>query len=57
MGTAFQVSDRLVMLGRGRVLMQGTPDEFRTTTNPYVRDFIDGKAPPVEDVDVLLSTS
>jgi phospholipid/cholesterol/gamma-HCH transport system ATP-binding protein len=57
MGTAFAVSDRLVMLGRGRVLMEGTPDEFRTTTNPYVRDFIDGKAPPVEDVDVLLSTS
>ena len=57
MGTAFAVSDRLVMLGKGRVLMQGTPDEFRTTTNPYVRDFIDGKAPPVEDVDVLLSTS
>jgi len=57
MGTAFTVSDRLVMLGKGRVLMEGSPDEFRTTTNPYVRDFIDGKAPPVEDVDVLLSTS
>ncbi len=57
MGTAFTVSDRLVMLGKGRVLMEGSPDEFRSTTDPYVRDFIDGKAPPVEDVDVLLSTS
>jgi phospholipid/cholesterol/gamma-HCH transport system ATP-binding protein len=57
MGTAFTVSDYLVMLGRGRVLMMGTPEEFRTTKNPYVRDFIDGKAPEVEDVDVLLSTS
>jgi phospholipid/cholesterol/gamma-HCH transport system ATP-binding protein len=57
MGTAFAVSDHLVMLGKGRVLMMGTPDEFRTTKNPYVRDFIDGKAPEVEDVDVLLSTS
>lgn len=57
MGTAFAVSDFLVMLGRGRVLMMGTPEEFRTTKNPYVRDFIDGKAPEVEDVDVLLSTS
>jgi phospholipid/cholesterol/gamma-HCH transport system ATP-binding protein len=57
MGTAFAVSDRIVMLGKGRVLMIGAPDEFRTTTNPYVRDFIDGKAPEVEDVDVLLSTS
>jgi phospholipid/cholesterol/gamma-HCH transport system ATP-binding protein len=57
MGTAFTVSDYLVMLGRGRVLMMGTPEELRTTKNPYVRDFIDGKAPEVEDVDVLLSTS
>lgn len=57
MGTAFAVSDRIVMLGKGRVLMNGTPEDFRRTTNPYVRDFIDGKAPEVEDVDVLLSTS
>jgi phospholipid/cholesterol/gamma-HCH transport system ATP-binding protein len=57
MGTAFAVSDFLVMLGKGRVLMMGTPEEFKTTKNPYVRDFIDGKAPEVEDVDVLLSTS
>ena len=57
MGTAFEVSDFLVMLGKGRVLMLGTPEEFRMTNNPYVRDFIDGKAPEVEDVDVLLSTS
>ncbi len=57
MGTAFAVSDRLVMIGRGRVLMVGTPDDFRRTQEPYVRDFIDGKAPEVEDVSVLLSTS
>ena len=57
MGTAFTVSDRLVMLGRNRVLMEGTPDEFRLTKDSYVRDFIDGKAPPEEDVEVLLSTS
>lgn len=57
MGTAFSVSDRIVMLGRGRLLMQGTPEDFRRTEDPYVRDFIDGKAPEVEDVSVLLSTS
>ena len=57
MGTAFTVSDRLVMLGKGKVLMQGSPEDFKTTTNTYVRDFIDGKAPTAEEVDVLLSTS
>jgi hypothetical protein len=37
--------------------MNGTPDDFHKTRDPYVRDFIDGKAPETEDVDVLLSTS
>jgi phospholipid/cholesterol/gamma-HCH transport system ATP-binding protein len=57
MGTAFGVSDRLAMLGRGRVLLEGPPEEFRRTRDVYVRDFIEGKAPEVEDVSVLLSTS
>lgn len=57
MGTAFSVSDRIVMLGRGKLLMQGTPEDFRTTQDPFVRAFIDGKAPEVEDVSVLLSSS
>jgi phospholipid/cholesterol/gamma-HCH transport system ATP-binding protein len=57
MGTAFTVSDRIVMVGKGRLLMEGTPEDFRRTQDPYVRDFIDGKAPEVEDVSVLLSTS
>lgn len=57
MGTAFSVSDRIVMIGKGRLIMEGTPEDFRRTDNPYVRDFIDGKAPEVEDVSVLLSTS
>lgn len=57
MGTAFSVSDRIVMIGKGRLIMQGTPEDFRRTQNPYIRDFIDGKAPEVEDVSVLLSTS
>jgi phospholipid/cholesterol/gamma-HCH transport system ATP-binding protein len=57
MGTAFTVSDRLVMIGKGRVLLVGTPQEFRATTNPVVRDFIEGRAPVGEDVASLLSSS
>jgi phospholipid/cholesterol/gamma-HCH transport system ATP-binding protein len=57
MGTAFSVSDRLAMLGKQRVMLIGTKDDFRTTTNPAVRDFIDGRAPETEDVASLLSSS
>jgi phospholipid/cholesterol/gamma-HCH transport system ATP-binding protein len=57
MGTAFSVSDRLAMLGKGRVILIGTKEEFRATTNPQVKDFIEGVAPEGEDVASLLSSS
>jgi phospholipid/cholesterol/gamma-HCH transport system ATP-binding protein len=57
MGTAFTVSNRIAMLGRGRVLAFGPKDEFRHATDPYVRDFIEGRAPESEDVASLLSSS
>jgi phospholipid/cholesterol/gamma-HCH transport system ATP-binding protein len=57
MGTAFSVSNRLAMLGRGRVIAYGTKDEFQQISDPYVRDFIEGKAPQGEDVATLLSSS
>jgi phospholipid/cholesterol/gamma-HCH transport system ATP-binding protein len=57
MGTAFTVSDRVAMLGRGRVILTGRPEVFKETQDPYVRDFIDGRAPETEDVESLLSSS
>jgi len=57
MGTAFTVSDRIAMLARGRVLAFGPKDEFRHASDPYVRDFIEGRAPESEDVASLLATS
>jgi phospholipid/cholesterol/gamma-HCH transport system ATP-binding protein len=57
MGTAFAVSDRLAMIGKGRILLVGTKEDFRNTKNPAVRDFIEGHAPEAEDVASLLSSS
>ena len=57
MGTAFSVSDRLAMLHRGRVRFVGTKEEFRNTSDKFVRDFIEGRAPETEDVASLLSSS
>ena len=57
MGTAFAVSDRLAMIGRGRILLVGSKDDFRNTKNQTVRDFIEGRAPETEDVAALLASS
>ena len=57
MGTAFSVSNRIAMLGRGKVIAFAAKDDFRKIADPYVRDFIEGRAPESEDVDSLLSSS
>jgi phospholipid/cholesterol/gamma-HCH transport system ATP-binding protein len=55
MKSAFSISDRLAMVHSGRIILQGTPDEFRGTHDPRVADFINGTAPVDEDVETLLS--
>ena len=39
--TAFGVATRIAMLHEGRIVLEGTPHEFETTTNPIVRAFLD----------------
>ena len=38
---AFRVADRLALLSDGKVVMQGTPEEFRQSDNPKVREFLE----------------
>ena len=45
--TAWNVATRIAMLYEGKVRQVGTPDEIRSTTDPVVRQFIEGKATPV----------
>jgi phospholipid/cholesterol/gamma-HCH transport system ATP-binding protein len=54
MKSAFSISDRMAMVYRGEIIKSGTPDEFRASTDPRVRDFINGTAPVTEDVATLL---
>ena len=49
MPSAYRVSDRIVMLHEGRVLVEGTPDEIRETRDPVVRGFIEGKPELLEN--------
>ncbi|MEX3628359.1 MAG: ABC transporter ATP-binding protein [Burkholderia sp.] len=39
---SFAIADYVYFLGNGGVLAQGTPDELRASTEPSVRQFIDG---------------
>lgn len=54
MGSAFKVSDRIAMIDRGEVIFTGTPDDVRTTTDPRVRDFVEGNAPDDDKTEELL---
>jgi phospholipid/cholesterol/gamma-HCH transport system ATP-binding protein len=43
MVSAFSIADRIVMLHGGKVIEEGTPEEFRRSTNPFVKEFIDAQ--------------
>lgn len=55
MGTALFVSTRMAMVHKGRIIAEGTPEEFRTSDNPMVRNFIEGNAPEDEDMAALVA--
>ena len=44
MTSAFRIATRMIMLGHGNIVAQGTPDEIRTSSNPEVQQFINGEA-------------
>jgi len=42
MASAYMIADRIGMLSGGKIIEIGTPDQIRNTTNPTVRQFIEG---------------
>lgn len=52
MSSAFRVSNRIAFLFRGRVLKIGTPEEFKASEDPLVRQFVYGESegPLTKDV-------
>lgn len=54
MKSAFAISDRLAMVHSGRIIFQGTPEEFRSSKDPRIADFLLGRAPENESVESLL---
>ena len=50
MSSAYKIADRIAMLYEGRIHFVGTPDETRSTTDPIVQQFIQGRAEgPITD--------
>ena len=44
MQSVFRIADRIAMLHDGKILQVGTPEEIKNTTNPMVKQFIEGQA-------------
>lgn len=44
MTSAFRIATRMIMLGHGSIVAQGTPQEIRNSLNPEVQQFINGEA-------------
>lgn len=44
MHSAFKIADKIAFLYEGDILLQGTPQEFRKTDNPYVKQFVTGSS-------------
>ncbi len=44
LSSIFSISDKIVMLYRGKVLLYGSRDDFRNTPNGIVQQFINGRA-------------
>jgi phospholipid/cholesterol/gamma-HCH transport system ATP-binding protein len=44
MKSAYKIADTIAMLYNGVIIARGGPDEIRNTSDPYVRQFIEGRA-------------
>ena len=51
MVSAYKIADRIAMLLDGRIIFVGTPEETRATSNPYVRQFINGQRKLLPEAD------
>lgn len=42
LASIFKVSDRVAMMHKGQILQVGTVEEMRSSSNPYVKQFVEG---------------
>lgn len=44
MHSAFKIADQIAFLYEGQILLHGTPQDFKKTENPYVKQFVNGSS-------------
>src|SRR4029077_16582527 len=47
--SAFRIADRLAMIHHGSLIAVGTPEEFKASTHPRVRQFVEGQPERLSD--------
>jgi phospholipid/cholesterol/gamma-HCH transport system ATP-binding protein len=47
--SAFRIADRVAMIHQGSLIAVGTPEEFKASTNPRVRQFVEGQPERLSD--------
>jgi phospholipid/cholesterol/gamma-HCH transport system ATP-binding protein len=55
LSSAFLIADQMLLVDKGNIVAQGTPEEMRTNTHPRVRQFLDRVAEPevAQEMDYL----
>jgi phospholipid/cholesterol/gamma-HCH transport system ATP-binding protein len=54
MKSTFKVADRIGLLYGGKIIKIGTPQEFQSTNDPYIKQFVEGNTEgPFQDEDEL----
>ena len=51
MASAYEISDRIAMLHEGSIRFVGTPDDIRTTDDPVVSGFVEGRPGPTKEME------
>ena len=50
MKSAFRIADRIAMLRSGQIVANARPEEFRSSTDPYIQKFLAGEPAEEEEV-------
>jgi phospholipid/cholesterol/gamma-HCH transport system ATP-binding protein len=58
MDSAFRIATRMAMLYQGKIILESEPEDFKTSDNPVVRQFVTGEiAGPITEPEANADSS